>query len=141
MQLCLPNFPFFFRAVRPEKCTTAKNIGEVKNMEYEEVKAEEVEYKESEVVKFEEAGQEFIGKYLGFIDFENDNGKGMFYKFADVDDDELEYIVFGGLTVLDDRMKKVPLDAQVKIIYLGKKQSSRNKSRYFKDFKVFVARE
>ena len=36
-------------------------------MEFEEIKVEEVEYKESEVVKFEEAGQEFIGRYLGFV--------------------------------------------------------------------------
>ena len=54
-------------------------------MEFEEIKVEEVEYKESEVVKFEEAGQEFIGRYLGFIEFTNDNGDGLFYKFADVD--------------------------------------------------------
>ena len=110
-------------------------------MEFEEIEVEAVEYKESEVVKFEEAGQEFVGKYLGFIEFSNDNGDGMFYKFVDVDDDDLEYIIFGGLTVLDDRMKKVPIDGIVKIVYQGKKQSSRNKSRYFKDFKVFVAKE
>ena len=110
-------------------------------MEFEEIKVEEVEYKESEVIKFEEAGQEFIGRYLGFIEFTNDNGDGLFYKFADVDDDDLEYIIFGGLTVLDDRMKKVPIDAVAKIVYKGKKQSSKNKTRFFKDFQVFVAKE
>jgi len=118
-----------------------KIYGEVKNMEFEKIEVEEVEYKESEVIKFEEAGQEFIGKYLGFIEFENDNGKGLFYKFEDVDDDQLEYIVFGGLTVLDDRMKKVPIDGVAKIVYKGKKQSSKNKSRFFKDFDVFIAKE
>lgn len=111
------------------------------NMEFEEIKVEEVEYKESEVVKFEEAGQEFIGRYLGFIEFTNDNGEGLFYKFVDVDDDDLEYIIFGGLTVLDDRMKKVPIDVVAKIVYKGKKQSSKNKTRFFKDFQVFIAKE
>lgn len=110
-------------------------------MDFEEIKVEEVEYKESEVIKFEEAGQEFIGKYLGIVEFTNDNGEGFFYKFEDVDDDQLEYIVFGGTVVLDDRMKRAPLDSIVKIVYKGKKQSSKNKSRFFKDFQVFVAKE
>ena len=110
-------------------------------MEFEEIKVEEVEYKESEVVKFEEAGQEFIGRYLGYIEFSNDNGDGLFYKFADVDDNDLEYIIFGGLTVLDDRMKRVPIDVVAKIVYKGKKQSSKNKTRFFKDFQVFIAKE
>lgn len=135
------NFSFLFLEWYGFNVRPRKNLGEVNNMEFEEIKVEEVEYKESEVVKFEEAGQEFIGRYLGFIEFSNDNGDGLFYKFADVDDDDLEYIIFGGLTVLDDRMKKVPLEGIAKIVYKGKKQSSKNKSRYFKDFQVFVAKE
>ena len=82
--------------------------------------------------------QEAVGIFRGIVEFTNDNGEGHFYKLEDIDDPDLEYIVFGGLAVLDDRMKKVPLDKPVKIVYKGKKQSSKNKSRFFKDFDVFL---
>lgn len=107
-------------------------------MEWNKVEMEEYEEKQSEVIKFAEEGDELIGVYKGYVEFENDNGTGKFYKFEDVDDPELEYICFGGLAVLDDRMSKVPIDAPTKIVYKGKKQSSKNKSRFFKDFEVFI---
>lgn len=107
-------------------------------MNWNKIEVEEFEEKQSEVVKFDEAGQEVAGIFRGIVEFSNDNGEGHFYKLEDIDDPDLEYIVFGGLVVLDDRMKKVPLDKPVKIVYLGKKESAKNKSRSFKNFDVFI---
>ena len=35
-------------------------------------------------------------------------------------------------------LRNTPLDAETKIVYLGKKQSGKNKSRFYKDFAIFV---
>lgn len=104
-------------------------------MEWKPIEPEE--HVPASLVKFQEAGEEFMGIFKGVIEFSNEHGDGIMYKFLDIESDE-EYIIFGGLKVLDDRMRRVPIDSPVKIVYLGKKQSSKNKSRFFKDFSVFI---
>ena len=103
------------------------------------MKDEDVEYKESEKVTFEEPGKEFVGKYIGFFEFEGSYGPGVGHKFVDVDDDELEYVIFQD-SVLKSKMARVPLDAIVKIVYLGKKKSEKT-GRMYKDYKFFIAKE
>jgi hypothetical protein len=98
-------------------------------MQFEEMKAEDVEYKESERVVFEEKGQEFIGEFIGFFEFEGAYGPGIGYKFVDVDDPELEYTIFGD-SVLKTKMKNVPVNAIVKIVYEGKKKSEKTGRMY-----------
>ena len=94
---------------------------------------------ESEVIRFEEKGDEFIGKYIGFVEYEREGEKNIFYKFQDINGDDEEFIMFP-TSVLKTKMSRVPLDAIVKIIYLGKVKS--NKSRYeYKDFQVFAGIE
>jgi len=97
----------------------------------------EVEYENSEIVKFEEEGQEFVGIYRGYQDWKNENGEGRFYKFEDPDDDEVNYTIYES-AVLKTKMPKVPLDALVKIVYLGKKPSKRNKSQSYRDYDIFI---
>ena len=108
-------------------------------MEFEEMKNEDVEYEESEKVSFDEPGKEFVGKYIGFFEFEGQFGPGVGYKFLDVDDDELEYVIFAD-SVLKTKMERVPLDAIVKIQFLGKKKSEKT-GRMYKDYKFFLAKE
>ncbi len=108
-------------------------------MEFEEMKAEDVEYKESEQVKFEEPGKVFVGKYIGYFEFEGAYGPGVGYKFLDLDDDELEYVIFAD-SVLKTKMNRVPLDAAVKIEYLGKKKSEKT-GRLYKDYRFFLGKE
>ena len=108
-------------------------------MEFEEMKNEDVEYKESEHVKFEEPGKTFVGKYIGFFEFEGSYGPGIGYKFLDVDDDELEYVIFAD-SVIKSKMERVPLDATLKIEYIGKKKSEKT-GRMYKDYRFFLARE
>ena len=108
-------------------------------MQFEEMKEENIEYKESENVKFEEKGQEFVGEYIGFFEFEGSYGPGVGYKFLDVDDPELEYVIFGD-SVLKTKMKNVELNQIVKIVYEGKKKSEKT-GRYYKDYKFFLARK
>lgn len=108
-------------------------------MKFEEMKDEDVEYKESEQIRFEEPGKVFVGKYIGFFEFEGAYGPGMGYKFIDVDDDELEYVIFAD-SVIKTKMERVPLDATLKIEYLGKKKSAKT-GRMYKDYKFFLAKE
>lgn len=108
-------------------------------MEFEEMKNEDVEYKESEKVSFKEPGKEFIGVYIGFFEFNGRYGPGIGYKFLDVDDDKLEYVIFGD-SVLKTKMENVPLDAVVKIVFQGKKKSEKT-GRMYKDYKFFLAKE
>ena len=103
------------------------------------MKDEDVEYKESERIVFEEPGKEFIGKYVGFFEFEGSYGPGVGHKFVDVDDDELEYVIFQD-AVIKTKMSRVPLDAIVKIVYMGKKKSEKT-GRMYKDYKFFIAKE
>ena len=108
-------------------------------MNWNKIEFNEEERKESEVVRFEEEGDEFIGKYLGFVEYEKDGEKNIFYKFQDIDDDEIEFIMFP-TSVLKTKMERVPLDKPVKIVFLGQVKSK--KSRYnYKDFDVFIGSE
>lgn len=110
---------------------------EVNGIELKEINMEEQQ--ESTVVRFEEKGDEFIGKYIGFVEYEKEGEKNIFYKFVDLNDDEEEYILFP-TSVLKTKMARVPLDAIVKIVYQGQVKS--NKSRYkYKDFQVFAGVE
>ena len=93
-------------------------------MQFVEMNDGDVGYKESEKVTFEEPGREFVGKYIGFFEFEGSYGPGVGHKFVDVDDDELEYVIFQD-SVLKSKMTRVPLDAIVKIVYIGKKKSEK----------------
>lgn len=99
----------------------------------------ETEQKESSVVKFTEEGQEFIGIFRGIVKYpDKDTGvEKFFWKFEDPDDDQIEFIIFPS-AVLETKMSKVPLDTETKIVYLGKKQSAKNKSRFYKDFAIFI---
>lgn len=108
-------------------------------MEFEEMPEEKVEYKEKETVRFEEKGQKFVGKYIGFFEFEGSFGPGIGYNFVDPDDAELEFVMFGD-SVLKTKMERVPLDAIVKIVYQGKKKSEKT-GRMYKDYKFFLAKE
>jgi hypothetical protein len=103
------------------------------------MKDEAVEYKESEAVKFESVGQEFMGEFIGFFEFEGAYGPGIGYKFVDVDDPELEYVIFGD-SVMKTKMKNVPVNAIVKIVYQGKKKSEKT-GRMYKDYKFFLAKK
>ena len=91
-------------------------------MNWKKIEPEVVEEKKSDVVRFEEKGDEFIGVYLGFVEYEKDGEKNIFYKFADADDEEMEYVMFP-TSVLKTKMERVPLDRPVKIVYLGKVKS------------------
>ncbi len=106
-------------------------------MEFVEMKEEAVEYKESEAIKFEEVGQEFMGEFIGFFEFEGSYGPGIGYKFLDVDDPELEYVIFGD-SVLKTKMKNVEVNQIVKIVYRGKKKSEKT-GRMYKDYSFFLA--
>jgi len=108
-------------------------------MEFVEMKEEAVDYKESESIKFEEKGQEFIGEYIGFFEFEGSYGPGIGYKFLDVDDPELEYVIFGD-SVLKTKMKNVELNIIVKIVYKGKVKSEKT-GRMYKDYRFFIAQK
>jgi hypothetical protein len=110
---------------------------EVNGIELKEINMENDN--ESTVVRFEEKGDEFIGKYIGFVEYEKDGEKNIFYKFNDINGDDEEFIMFP-TSVLKTKMARVPLDAIVKIVYVGKVKS--NKSRYsYKDFQVFAGVE
>lgn len=104
---------------------------------------EEQEYPEAELIKFVEEGDSLTGQFIGIVEFSNDNGEGMFYKFKKLNSAdepiEDELITFPS-SVLETKMKNVPIDAFVKIVYKGKVQSKKNKSRFYKDFDVFVGR-
>jgi hypothetical protein len=99
----------------------------------------ETEEKTSSVMKFNEEGDELIGIFRGIVKY-SDKTTGeekFFWKFEDPDDDQIEFIVFPS-AVLETKMSRVPLDAETKIVYLGKKQSGKNKSRFYKDFAIFI---
>lgn len=108
-------------------------------MEFVEMKEEAVDYKESEAIRFEEVGQEFLGEFIGFFEFEGSYGPGIGYKFLDVDDPELEYVIFGD-SVLKTKMKNVEVNQIVKIVYQGKKKSEKT-GRMYKDYKFFLAQK
>lgn len=108
-------------------------------MEFVEMKEEAVDYKESERISFEEKGQEFLGEYIGFFEFDGSYGHGIGYKFLDVDDPELEYVIFGD-AVIKTKMKNVELNQIVKIVYQGKKKSDKT-GRIYKDYKFFLAQK
>jgi hypothetical protein len=111
----------------------------VERMEFVEMKEEAGNYKESETIKFEEKGQEFIGEYIGFFEGEGNYGAYIGYKFCDVDDPELEFTIFGD-SVLKTKMSKVELNQIVKIIYKGKVKSEKT-GRMYKDYKFFLAQK
>lgn len=106
-------------------------------MEFE--KMAEDGFKESETIKFEEVGQEFIGEYVGFFEGEGNFGPYIGYKFVDVDDAELEYTIFGD-SVLKSKMKRVALNQIVKIVYKGKKKSEKT-GRSYKDYEFYLAKK
>jgi hypothetical protein len=106
-------------------------------MYWDKLEDEQYEEKQSEVVKFEEKGDEFIGVFRGIVEYSNANGEGKFYKFEDVDDEEKEFIIFP-TTVLETKFKRVPLDAMVKIVYLGKKKSEKNPKYSYKDYDIYI---
>jgi len=108
-------------------------------MSWNEITIEQKEMKESEVVKFTEEGQEFVGIFRGIIKYadKTTGEEKFFWKFEDSDDSELEFIIFPS-AVLETKMAKVPMDTETKIVYLGKKQSGKNASRFYKDFAIFV---
>ncbi len=99
----------------------------------------EQEEKASSVMKFNEEGDELIGIFRGIVKYadKTTGEEKFFWKFEDPDDDQIEFIVFPS-AVLETKMSRVPLDAETKIVYLGKKQSAKNKSRFYKDFAIFV---
>jgi hypothetical protein len=99
----------------------------------------EQEEKASSVMKFVEEGDELIGIFRGIVKYadKTTGEEKFFWKFEDPDDDQIEFIVFPS-AVLETKMSRVPLDAETKIVYLGKKQSAKNKSRFYKDFAIFV---
>jgi len=106
-------------------------------MEWKKLEFEAEDRKEAEVVRFENEGDSFVGRYVGFVEYERDGEKNIFYKFVDVDDEEIEFIMFP-TSVLKTKMERVPLDAAVKIEYLGKKKSEKSKYSY-KDFEFYLA--
>jgi len=99
----------------------------------------DTERKESEVVKFVEEGQEFVGIFRGIVKYpdKTTGEEKFFWKFEDPDDEELEFIIFPS-AVLVTKVERIPLDATAKIVYLGKKQSGKNATRFYKDFAVFI---
>lgn len=111
---------------------------EINGVELKEINMKD-DNNESEVVRFEEKDDEFVGRYIGFVEYEKDGEKNIFYKFQDIDDSDMEFVMFP-TSVLKTKMARVPLDALVKIVYLGEVKS--NKSRYkYKDFAVFAGME
>ena len=107
-------------------------------MSWNEITIEQEE-KNSSVMKFLEEGDELIGIFRGIVKY-SDKETGVekfFWKFEDPDDDQIEFIVFPS-AVLETKMARVPLDAETKIVYLGKKQSAKKKSRFYKDFAIFI---
>lgn len=107
-------------------------------LNFEKLEDEEYDEKESEVIKFTEAGDEFIGVFRGIVEYKNERGEGKFYKFEDTDGNDVEYIIFP-TTVLETKFKRVPLDATVKIRYLGMKKSEKSIYSY-KDYEIFIAK-
>lgn len=103
----------------------------------------EEEEQSSNVKKFENVDDEIIGIYLGFKDWSNANGSGRIHNFADIDDPDNEdsnFIVFG-TTALNSKMKRVPIDVPVKIVYLGKKPTKKNPAFKYHDYDVFLGSE
>ena len=99
----------------------------------------EQEEKASSVMKFLEEGDELIGIFRGIVKYadKTTGEEKFFWKFEDPDDDQIEFIVFPS-AVLETKMSRVPLDSETQIVYLGKKQSAKNKSRFYKDFAIFI---
>jgi hypothetical protein len=108
-------------------------------MNWKKIEIEPKEENEAIVVRFEEKGDEFIGKYMGYVEYK-DKTTGedkIFYKFVDLDDEEINYIMFPSSVILN-KMKMVPLDAPVKIVYEGLKKSEKSKFKY-KDFSFYLS--
>jgi len=78
--------------------------------------------------KFEADGDSIEGEYLG-------TEEGTFGDNHIIQTKEEKYAV-GSYTDLNRKLKGVNVGDQVKITYLGEKQSEKNADRTYKDFKV-----
>lgn len=105
-------------------------------MEWNKVEFESTEKKEATIVRFENAGDEFIGMLREVVTYKKNDEEKMFWKFTDIDDVEIEYILFP-TSVLTTKMANITIDTPVKIVYLGKKKSGKS-SFYFKDFDIYT---
>lgn len=110
----------------------------VKEIKWNEIPEDEYDEKDSEVVKFVEDGDVFIGIFRGIVEYKNERGEGKFYKFEDPEDEDKEYVIFP-TAVLETKFKKVPLDALVKVVYKGMKKSEKSIYSY-KDYDVFTSK-
>lgn len=84
-------------------------------------------------VKFEAPGDQVEGKYIDKKTINGQLGESKLYTFQRSDG---TFVTFFGTRVIDDNMVKVPLGAQVKIVYLGK-EKSKSSPYSFKNFDVF----
>lgn len=105
-------------------------------MKWNKVEFETEEKKKATVVKFDTEGQEFMGRLLEIVEYKRDDEEKMFWKFTDLDDDEIEYIIFPS-AVLKTKMANIEEGTPVKIVYLGKKKSGKS-SFYFKDYDIYT---
>lgn len=105
-------------------------------MEWNKIEIKSEERKEATLVRFETAGDEFIGVLKEIVEYNKNGEDKMFWKFVDMDDAEIEYMLFPS-SVLTTKMANIGLDTPVKIVYLGKKKSSKS-SFYFKDFDIYT---
>ena len=86
-----------------------------------------------DAVEWEEIGQEIVG-ILKNIRRDVGENKSIMYE---IEEEDGSIISIWGSTILDNRMIRVDVGDKVKIIYKGKKQSQKNKTRSFHDFEVF----
>jgi len=82
--------------------------------------------------KFEKVGDEITGLYLGSEENVGENNSNI-YQF----ETEGKNVSVWGSTVLDTRMKNVKVGEEVKIVFLGLKDSPNRKGKQYKDFDVF----
>lgn len=90
-----------------------------------------VEVKTNEVFTFKSVGDQITGALLG-------KSPGAYDNFVyDIEVSPGEAKTVFGITVLDQKLKKVEVGCVVRITYLGEKISNESKRKY-KDFKVEV---
>ena len=87
-----------------------------------------------EVWKPENAGDELIGKLVRRRENVGANSSNMYYLEQEAANGEKLVIAVWGSTVLDTKFDEIPLQAQVKIEYLGTVKGKGPKP--YKDFKV-----
>jgi len=86
----------------------------------------------SEIFKFENVGDEIIGKLI-----KTEPSQQFDNNVYTLDVEGKNYVVFG-TTILDSRLAMVPLNAEVKIVFSGTKPAEKKGHNDMKQFEVYT---